>query len=148
MTVDSLTRLAPDGRLFSSAHDAVEQRLLLRTGTGRYVPGDGTNQAGPGFGKPDASWFRGESIDCVRDLPPRPNAATWEVLDGQRVGALIEDHPSGRENRRLVPWSRVSLEQWRASFLSEQHRPLRTRRPGPEELASAGAMMHAGCEVG
>ena len=34
----------------------------------RYVPQDVTHQVKQGFSAPDASWFRGDSIEYVRDL--------------------------------------------------------------------------------
>ena len=41
-------------------------KLLLRQVDGRYVPERVTDQVKQGFSGPDASWFRGDSIDYVR----------------------------------------------------------------------------------
>jgi asparagine synthase (glutamine-hydrolysing) len=74
-------------------------------------------RAKQGFSAPDASWFRGESIDYVRRALLRPDARIYEFLDAGVVRELVEEHLSGRENRRLLIWSLLCLEQWCRTFL-------------------------------
>jgi asparagine synthase (glutamine-hydrolysing) len=85
-------------------------KLLLRKVMSRYVPDDVANGEKQGFSAPDASWFRGESLDYVKRelLDGRPRI--YELMDREAVRSLIEDHLSGRENRRLLIWSFLSLE--------------------------------------
>jgi asparagine synthase (glutamine-hydrolysing) len=71
-----------------------------------------------GFSGPDASWFRGESIDYVRGMLYSPNARIFDFLDRRATLALVDDHLEGRENRRLLIWSLLNLEQWCESFVS------------------------------
>ena len=83
----------------------------------RYVPTAVTEGEKKGFSAPDASWFRGESIDYVKSLLMGDDAAIFAFFDPAVVRRLVSDHIDGRENRRLFIWSLLSLEQWCNSFL-------------------------------
>jgi asparagine synthase (glutamine-hydrolysing) len=102
-------------RFFERTHDG---KLILRRVMGRYVPGDVTEGKKQGFSAPDASWFRGESIDYVRRLLFDGSPRIYEYLDRDTVTALVSDHLEGRANRRLLIWSLVFVEQWCRTFLS------------------------------
>jgi asparagine synthase (glutamine-hydrolysing) len=105
-------------RYFEKTRDG---KLLLRQVMERYVPGDITNQIKQGFSGPDSSWFRGDSIEYVRDLLLSPDAAIYEYLDPVGVRTLVEDHLEGRNNRRLLLWSLLSFEHWCRTFLKGAH---------------------------
>jgi asparagine synthase (glutamine-hydrolysing) len=105
-------------RYFEKTRDG---KLLLRRVMERYVPEDVTNQVKQGFSGPDASWFRGDSIEYVRELLLSPNAAIYEYLDPKGVRPLVEDHLAGRANRRLLLWSLLSFEHWCQTFLRGAH---------------------------
>lgn len=92
-------------------------KLLLRQVMARYVPNEIAERTKQGFSAPDASWFRGESIDYVRDRLLGKNAAIYQYLDRDTVGTLIGQHLSGTENRRLLIWSLLYLEEWLDRFL-------------------------------
>ncbi len=83
----------------------------------RYVPETVTNQVKQGFSGPDASWFRGESIDYVRSVVLDSDSAMYEYLDPAIVRDLVEDHLEGRANRRLLLWSLLTFEHWCRAFL-------------------------------
>ncbi|MBV8161254.1 MAG: asparagine synthase C-terminal domain-containing protein, partial [Acidimicrobiia bacterium] len=102
-------------RFFERTHDG---KLILRRVMGRYVPNDVTQGEKQGFSAPDASWFRGESIDYVRRLLLDGSPRIYEYLDRDTVTALVADHLEGRANRRLLIWSLVFVEQWCRTFLS------------------------------
>ena len=46
-----------------------------------------------------------------------PRARIYDMLDKTSVQALINDHLEGRENRRLLIWSLLNLEQWCEAYL-------------------------------
>ena len=72
-------------RYFEKTRDG---KLLLRRVMERYVPDEITNQVKQGFSGPDSSWFRGDSIDYVRELLLSPDAAIYEYLEpGRRARA-------------------------------------------------------------
>lgn len=91
-------------------------KLLLRKAMARHVPDIVTNREKQGFSGPDASWFRGESIDYVRDVLMSPRARIYDLLDRKTATALLTDHLEGRENRRLLVWSLLCLETWLDTF--------------------------------
>ena len=92
-------------------------KLLLRRVMERYVPPQVTEQVKQGFSGPDASWFRGDSLDYVRRLIQDPNARMYEFLDPKTVGRLVDEHLTGKENRRLLLWSLLNFEHWCRTFL-------------------------------
>ena len=92
-------------------------KYLLRKTMTRYVPESVSAAAKQGFSGPDASWFRGESLDYVRRLLLVPSARIWEYLDYATASELIEEHLSGAENRRLFIWSLLSIEWWLRRYL-------------------------------
>jgi asparagine synthase (glutamine-hydrolysing) len=93
-------------------------KLILRKVMERYVPKEVTERNKQGFSAPDASWFRGESIDYVRRLLFEGSPRIYEYLDRPTVEGLVTDHLEGRANRRLLIWSLVFVEQWCRTFLS------------------------------
>jgi asparagine synthase (glutamine-hydrolysing) len=105
-------------RYFEKTRDG---KLLLRRVMERYVPDEITNQIKQGFSGPDSSWFRGDSIDYVRDHLLSPDAAIYEYLNPAGVRSLVEDHLEGRQNRRLLLWSLLSFEHWCRTFLKGAH---------------------------
>ena len=92
-------------------------KLLLREIMQRYLPQTITAQIKRGFSGPDASWFRGDSIDYVKELLLDRDAAIYEFLRTDTVADLLSEHFKGRRNRRLLIWSMLSLEHWCQTFL-------------------------------
>lgn len=92
-------------------------KLVLRKVMERHIPSVITEREKQGFSAPDASWFKGESIDYVRRKLYKGNARIYDYLDRGSVQALVNDHLEGRENRRLLIWSLLNLEKWCEEFL-------------------------------
>jgi len=87
-------------------------KQILRDMMNRYIPADITVAEKQGFSAPDASWFKGESIDYVKRTLLDSNARLYDVLDRQAVAPLVEQHLRGEENRRLLIWSLLNVEAW------------------------------------
>jgi asparagine synthase (glutamine-hydrolysing) len=92
-------------------------KIILRQMLSRFLPARYVEGAKQGFSAPDASWFRGESIDYVERLILDPNARIYEYLRADTVGALVGEHMRGEINRRLLIWSLISFEWWLRKFL-------------------------------
>ncbi len=60
------TRTSPGPKTKQFFERTRDGKLLLRKAMERYVPAPVAQAAKQGFSAPDASWFRGESIDYVR----------------------------------------------------------------------------------
>ncbi len=101
-------------RYFSKTKDG---KLLLRKAMERYIPSEITTQVKQGFSGPDASWFKGESMHYVHRRFFQRDAKIYEYLDRETIQRLITEHLEGKENRRLLIWSLLNVEQWCESFL-------------------------------
>jgi asparagine synthase (glutamine-hydrolysing) len=77
-----------------------------------FIPEDVTRAEKQGFSAPDASWFKGESIDYVRETLLDPKARIYDYLDFTSATELIDQHLSGSNNRRLMIWSLLSMEKY------------------------------------
>ena len=80
-------------RYFERTNDG---KLLLRKVLGRYVGAEVMEREKQGFSAPDASWFRGESIDYVRDRLLSPSARIYDWMDYDTVAGLLKEHLSRR----------------------------------------------------
>ncbi|MCP5200989.1 MAG: asparagine synthase (glutamine-hydrolyzing) [Gammaproteobacteria bacterium] len=86
-------------------------KLLLRKMMARYIPPEIVEREKQGFSAPDASWFKGESIDYVRSTLYDGSARIFEFLDRSATLALVDEHLSGARNRRLLIWSLLNVEE-------------------------------------
>ena len=85
-------------------------KLLLRKMMERILPKEVTDREKQGFSAPDASWFKGESIDYVRNLLFDNNAKIYNYLDKAAVHEMVIEHLDGKQNRRLLIWSLLNVE--------------------------------------
>ncbi|MGQ0732052.1 MAG: asparagine synthase (glutamine-hydrolyzing) [Acidobacteriota bacterium] len=92
-------------------------KLVLRQAMGRLIPPEITERAKQGFSAPDASWFRGESIDYIKTLVGDPRARLYEFLQPKFVREKLDEHTEGRANHRLFIWSLLSFEWWLRTFV-------------------------------
>jgi len=87
-------------------------KQILRDMMGQYVPNDITRAEKQGFSSPDASWFKGESIDFINRRLLAGDALINQVLDRDATEYALTQHLSGEKNRRLLVWSFLNLEYW------------------------------------
>lgn len=86
-------------------------KQILRDAMSRHIPESVTSRAKQGFSSPDASWFKGESIDFVR-RQLGGSTPLFDVLDAGAVSTVLESHFTGTENRRLLVWGFLSVHEW------------------------------------
>lgn len=103
-------------RYFEKTRDG---KLLLRSVLGKYVPDDISAGEKQGFVPPDASWYRGESIDYVRSVFFDERTCLYDFMDRTAVRNLVNEHLDGRANRRLLLWSLLCFEHWCRRFLRD-----------------------------
>lgn len=101
-------------RYFQKTKDG---KLLLRRVMERHIPQEITEAEKQGFSAPDASWFKGESMDYVRRMLFNTHARIYDFLDRTAVQGLVEEHLQGKQNRRLLIWSLISIEWWLRKYL-------------------------------
>lgn len=93
-------------------------KLILRKMMSKYIPDDVAQREKQGFSAPDASWFRGGSIDYVRRKILSHNARIFEFMDYDSIKGMIGEHLEGRSNRRLLIWSLLNVEEWCNRFFA------------------------------
>jgi asparagine synthase (glutamine-hydrolysing) len=96
-------------RYFEKTNDG---KQILRYMMAQYIPKEVIKAKKQGFSSPDASWFKGESIDFVRRTLFNEDARIYEFLDYKTVVSLIHQHLDGKHNRRLLIWSLLNIEAW------------------------------------
>jgi asparagine synthase (glutamine-hydrolysing) len=87
-------------------------KQLLREMMSRHIPTNITQAEKQGFSSPDASWFKGESIDFVRRVLLDADAKIYGVLERKAIKSLVDEHLNGKVNRRLLIWSLLNIETW------------------------------------
>jgi asparagine synthase (glutamine-hydrolysing) len=97
------------GSYFRKTRDG---KQILRDVMSRHIPDEVARADKQGFSSPDASWFRGESIEFVRRRLLDRDAAIYSVLDPDAVTPLVEEHLRGETNRRLLVWSLLNVDQY------------------------------------
>lgn len=85
-------------------------KQILRNMMARYIPNDIIKAPKKGFSSPDASWFKGESIDFVKKTLLDKDASLYNYLDYESVNKLLNEHFEGKQNRRLLIWSLLSTQ--------------------------------------
>lgn len=91
-------------------------KLIVRKVMKNYVPESILSATKQGFSAPDASWFKGESIDYVRSLIFEKNSKLYRFFDAPAVQELVLEHLEGRQNRRLFVWSLINFEHFLRNF--------------------------------
>lgn len=99
------------GRFFQKSRDG---KQILRDVMQRYIPEEVTRAEKQGFSAPDASWFKGDSIEFVKRVLLKEDARIFKYVDQQTARGLVQEHLNGVENRRLLIWSLLNVEQWLA----------------------------------
>ncbi len=87
-------------------------KQILRKVMAQYVPKSISEGIKQGFSSPDASWFKGESIDYVRNKIINKKSPIYNYLDFDSVSKLVNVHLNGKENRRLLIWSLLNINQY------------------------------------
>ncbi|MDP2035635.1 MAG: asparagine synthase (glutamine-hydrolyzing) [Polaromonas sp.] len=96
-------------RFFQKTRDG---KQILRDVMKRHIPEEVTKAEKQGFSAPDASWFKGDSIEFVRRTLLDRNAPVYQYLDREVVETLLQEHLSGVQNRRLLIWSLLNVNSW------------------------------------
>ena len=92
-------------------------KQILRDVMSNFVPSDVTKAQKQGFSSPDASWFKGESIDFVRSIIFNKESKIYDFLDHKVVHSLVQEHINGNINRRLLIWSIINFEMFLYKFI-------------------------------
>jgi asparagine synthase (glutamine-hydrolysing) len=106
--LDQISRI--NENIIGKTKKTSDGKLILRKIMTSYIPQVVTEREKQGFSAPDASWFKGESISFVKKSLCNPKSEIYQYLDFDKAQELINDHISGKENKRLFLWSLLNLQ--------------------------------------
>lgn len=86
-------------------------KSILRKTMNKYIPKEIEQATKQGFSAPDATWFRDESLNFVREIIYDDKSKMWEYMDKRVVQCLVNEHLEGKTNRRLLIWSLLNFNQ-------------------------------------
>jgi asparagine synthase (glutamine-hydrolysing) len=143
-------KLADLQQMLDVDEDAVNKKLLaqdafgggkncLRQAMAHIVPRQIVERRKQGFSSPEASWYRGENADYVRDKLLFKNLASGTYLNSDFIAKTVEEHMSRKANHRLLIWSLLSFEQWCQVFLNGTD-PSAGDTPSVSEVAITGEL--------
>jgi asparagine synthase (glutamine-hydrolysing) len=84
---------------------------VLRDVVRGYLPPNTRKHEKQGFSAPDASWFMTDSRALVEAVIGNPSAPIFSILDYAIVKEMVDQHLAGRENRRLLIWSLLTVNE-------------------------------------
>lgn len=124
-------KLSDLGQMLSIDEDAVMKKLLadaafntgkscLRRALADVVPEEVITRKKQGFSSPEASWYRGENADYVKDMLLSGELASGDYVAPDFIRRVVAEHMGGEKNNRLLIWSLLSFEQWCRTFLGGQ----------------------------
>ncbi len=87
-------------------------KMVLRKALSKFMPKEYTDGTKQGFSSPDASWFKGDSIEFVRRQLLSDDSPIYQYMDKDVVRSLVNQHLSGKLNRRLFIWSLLNFNEW------------------------------------
>jgi asparagine synthase (glutamine-hydrolysing) len=133
MRLPARHKLADLEHMLTVDEDAVHKKLLaqdsfsggkscLRQAMAHLLPPEIMERRKQGFSSPEASWYRGDNADYVREMLLEGELACAAFLDRDFIRAKVTEHMSGTRNNRLLIWSLLSFEQWCRTFLLGQDR--------------------------
>ena len=121
-----LNNLYEVASLDENAPRSVKSKYFQKTKDGKQVLRDAMSNILPdkiataqkqGFSSPDASWFRGDSIKFVKDRLLNEESNFSSLMDASSVQSLVKEHVTGKQNRRLLVWSLLNLEEWANQYV-------------------------------
>ena len=89
-----------------------EGKQILRDVMKSYLPNTITSGSKQGFSSPDATWFRKQSLDFLKNNILQKDARITNYFDTKTINSLVESHLEGKTNRRLFIWSLLNFESY------------------------------------
>ena len=91
-------------------------KQILRDAMAPHLPADIATAVKQGFSAPDASWFKGQSVEMVKEKLVAGTTKYSKILDEEKAHTILERHFNGEENKRLFIWSLLNFEQFLTEF--------------------------------
>jgi asparagine synthase (glutamine-hydrolysing) len=98
-------------------HAGGEGKKLLRDAMAPLLPAEIVEKRKQGFSPPDQSWYRGPTMDYIREVLLDARSLERGYFQPAYVKRVLEEHLEGRVNHRLLIWSLLSFEWWNRLFM-------------------------------
>lgn len=118
MKIVNRSEKADENDLLSKMEAHKSGKHILRKTLSKYLDKQITDNKKQGFSSPDASWFRGESIEYVKNYILRKMSNIKNFADLGAVRNLTKLHFDGKKNMRLFIWSMIYLDRFINKFLN------------------------------
>jgi asparagine synthase (glutamine-hydrolysing) len=92
---------------------------LLRKAMAPLLPSEIVEKRKQGFSPPDRSWYRGPTMDYIREILLDPRSLARGYFQPAYVQRVLEEHLEGRVNHRLLIWSLLCFEWWNRLFMDD-----------------------------
>ncbi len=97
-------------------------KYLLRKLASEYLPDDIIKRPKKGFGIPTGKWLRKELKPMVNQLLGEEFIASQGLFRWQAIRLLIEEHDSGKVDRRKELWTLLAFQSWWDRCLGGSHK--------------------------
>jgi asparagine synthase (glutamine-hydrolysing) len=101
-------------------------KRLLREAMRTLLPEELVEKPKQGFSPPDQSWYRGPTMDYIREILLDARSLNRGYFQPEYVRRVLAEHLEGRVNHRLLIWSLLSFEWWNRLFMDGDGLALRT----------------------
>jgi asparagine synthase (glutamine-hydrolysing) len=98
-------------------HGDAGGKKLLREAMAPLLPDAIVEKRKQGFSPPDQSWYRGPTMDYIREVLLDRRSLDRGYFEPAYVKRVLEEHLQGRVNHRLLIWSLLSFEWWNRLFM-------------------------------
>ena len=114
-----LNKISENIRINENIHLNKQQLYFLKTNDGKqilrkiakkHIPNGTAEYQKQGFSSPDSSWFKGESLNFVKNTILQKNSKIYDFFDFKSIHKLVNSHLDGKKNRRLLIWSLLNFE--------------------------------------
>lgn len=111
----------------------IPSKLKYKNGQGKYIlrkalssllPEEIVKKKKQGFSTPDGSWYRGKSIDYIKEIILDKKSLSRNYFSPAFIHNIIDEHSTGKVNHRLLIWSLLSFEWWNRIFIDQESIPL------------------------
>jgi asparagine synthase (glutamine-hydrolysing) len=92
-------------------------KKLLRDAMAPLLPAGIVDKRKQGFSPPDQSWYRGPTMDYIREVLLDRRSLDRGYFEPEYVKRVLHEHLEGRVNHRLLIWSLLSFEWWNRLFM-------------------------------
>jgi asparagine synthase (glutamine-hydrolysing) len=109
-------------------------KRLLREAMRTLLPEELVEKPKQGFSPPDQSWYRGPTMDYIREILLDTRSLNRGYFQPEYVRRVLAEHLEGRVNHRLLIWSLLSFEWWNRLFMDGDGLTLRTSEPSSRRV--------------